>query len=73
MRLAVSALFLAVSHGPRVAVVQFMTYCAYRGRLETAFLAAELASATAAETRPQPPGVAGEAPAETPKSKKGAA
>jgi len=34
--------------------MQFMTYCAYRGRLETAFLAAELASAAAAETRLHP-------------------
>ena len=34
-------------------VMQFATYCAYRGRLETAFLAAELASAAAADTRPQ--------------------
>ena len=33
--------------------LQFATYCAYRGRLETAFLAAELASAAAADTRPQ--------------------
>lgn len=32
--------------------VQFAAYCAYRGRLESAFLAAELASAAAAETRP---------------------
>ena len=53
--------------------MQFITYCAYRGRLESAFLAAELASATAAETRPQPPGMAGEEHRETPKSQKGAA
>lgn len=34
--------------------LQFVTYCAYRGRVETAFLAAELASAAAADTRVQP-------------------
>lgn len=40
------------------AIVQFAVYCAYRGRLETAFLAAELASAAAADTRqPQSSGL----------------
>ena len=34
--------------------MQFAVYCAYRGRLETAFLAAELASAAAADTRQSP-------------------
>ena len=33
--------------------MQFVMYCAYRGKLETAFLAAELASAAAADTRKQ--------------------
>ena len=33
--------------------MQFVMYCAYRGKLETAFLAAELASAAAADTRTQ--------------------
>ncbi len=33
--------------------MQFVVYCAYRGKLETAFLAAELSSAAAADTRRQ--------------------